>query len=267
MKQLRSTTENLPTLTLSNMTGWVKLHRSLLEWEWYDDHNAKMLFLHCLLMANHKDSSYKGQVVKRGTFLTGFDLLSRQLGVSVRQIRTAMKKLESTGELTRIATNKGQAVTVVEYDKYQSGDSKATSKMSSSVTDERQASDKQATTNKNDKNVENDKNTITETPSAELFETGEETKPKSKPRPTQDEVIDYLLDKMPQVNPDWTPERIKRAGSSMYEDWVENKWRDGNNKPIKNWKSKSKNVITNKKPWNFGASNQQQPQQQTIYRI
>ena len=30
------------------MTGWIKLHRSLLEWEWYDDVNTKCLWI-CII--------------------------------------------------------------------------------------------------------------------------------------------------------------------------------------------------------------------------
>lgn len=35
---------------------------------------------------------------------------------------------------------------------------------------------------------------------------------------------------------------------SKYEAWVDAKWKDGNNKPIKNWKSKIKNTIPYLKP-------------------
>jgi len=78
--------------------GWIKLHRSLLDWEWYDDVNVTRLFLHCLFKANHKDKKYRGSVVKRGTFLTGRDLLAVETGLSVRQVRTSLSKLKSTNE-------------------------------------------------------------------------------------------------------------------------------------------------------------------------
>lgn len=130
--------------------GWIKLHRSILDWEWYDDINTMRLFLHCLFKANHKDKKYRGTVVKRGTFLTGLDLLSKQTGLSVSQLRTAQSKLKSTSELAIKTSSKGTVIEVVNYDKYQS--------MTSGLTDERQTNDKPIATNKNDKNDKNEKN-------------------------------------------------------------------------------------------------------------
>jgi outer membrane protein assembly factor BamE (lipoprotein component of BamABCDE complex) len=130
--------------------GWIKLHRSLLDWEWYDDVNVTRLFLHCLFKANHADKSYRGTVVKRGTFLTGRDLLAVETGLSVRQVRTSLTKLKSTNELTIKTSRQGTVVEVVNYDKFQDTTSKATN--------ERPTSDQQATSNKNEKNEKNEKN-------------------------------------------------------------------------------------------------------------
>ena len=46
--------------------GWVKLHRQLLDWEWYTDINTKVVFLHCLIKANWEDKRWRGVVIKRG---------------------------------------------------------------------------------------------------------------------------------------------------------------------------------------------------------
>ena len=99
--------------------GWIKLHRSLLDWEWYDDINVMRVFLHCLLMANHKDKKYRGAVVERGSFLTGRDALASQTGLTVQQIRTSLNKLKSTNELTIKSSKQGTVIQVVSYDKYQ----------------------------------------------------------------------------------------------------------------------------------------------------
>ena len=131
--------------------GWIKLHRSLLDWEWYDDVNVTRLFLHCLFKANHKDKKYRGSVVQRGTFLTGRDLLAVETGLSVRQVRTSLSKLKSTNELTIKTSRQGTVIEVVNYDRFQDAPNKATN--------ERPTSDQQATSNKNDKKEKNDKNT------------------------------------------------------------------------------------------------------------
>ena len=75
---------------------------------------------------------------------------------SVRQVRTAIDKLKSTGEITTEATNRFTIITVVNWEEYQLFDEKMTSETTSNQTNERQTSDKQATNErqqrKNDKN-------------------------------------------------------------------------------------------------------------------
>jgi DNA-binding transcriptional MocR family regulator len=105
------------------MSGWIKLHRSLKDWEWYDDHNATRLLLHLLVSVNYEDKQWKGQTVKAGSMITSWESLSKEVGLSVKQIRLAMNKLESSKEVVRFTTNKWQAVTLVKWDKLQGCDS------------------------------------------------------------------------------------------------------------------------------------------------
>ena len=92
------------------MEGWIKLHRKLTEWEWYKDNNTKSLFIHLLLMANHKDGRFQGQEGKRGQLITGRKVLSVQTGLSEQQIRTGLNKLISTNEITIKTTNKNSLI-------------------------------------------------------------------------------------------------------------------------------------------------------------
>jgi hypothetical protein len=105
------------------MSGWIKLHRSLKEWEWYDDHNATRLLLHLLVSVNYEDKQWKGHTVKAGSMITSWESLSKEIGLSVKQIRLAMNKLESSKEILRFTTNKWQAVTLVKWEKLQGCDS------------------------------------------------------------------------------------------------------------------------------------------------
>jgi hypothetical protein len=45
---------------------------------------------------------------------------------------------------------------------------------------------------------------------------------------------------------------------SKFLSWVENDWKDGNNKPIKSWKSKIRNTIPFLKPISLATSNSYQ---------
>ena len=140
--------------------GWIKLHRQFLEWEWYDDPNTLRLFLHCLLKANHKDKKYRGDLIKRSTFVSSLEVLAFELNLSTQQIRTSLSKLEKTGEINRYSNRQGTVVTVCNYNTYQSEDSESNTQSNKRVTDEQQTSNTRATTTKNeknDKNVNNDK--------------------------------------------------------------------------------------------------------------
>jgi len=81
------------------MVGWIKLHRKFLEWEHYGNRNVKDLFLHLLLSAAHDDIEVGGITVKRGQVLTTVRQLAKDLGMTIQQVRTAMKKLQATGEI------------------------------------------------------------------------------------------------------------------------------------------------------------------------
>lgn len=102
------------------MEGYIKLHRKIIDWEWYTDVNTKCLFLHLMLMANHSDQKWRGETIKKGEFVTSLSHLSVQTGLSVQQVRTSLKKLQKTGDVTIKTTNKNTVIMVVKYDFYQS---------------------------------------------------------------------------------------------------------------------------------------------------
>lgn len=101
------------------MSGWIKLHRQIIDWEWYTDQNTFRLFMHLLLSANHKNKSYRGMDLIPGSVVTSRDLLSSSTGLSVRQIRTSLNKLKKTNEVTIKTSSKGTVIQVVNYSKYQ----------------------------------------------------------------------------------------------------------------------------------------------------
>ncbi len=135
-------------------TGWIKLHRQLLDWEWYDDINTSRLFVHLMLTANHKDNKWRGIEIKRGSRLTSLDKLSSETSLSVSKIRTAIKKLISTNEIASKSHSQHTVFTMINYDVYQDDDKQD----DKPVTNESQTNDKRIATNKNDKNVNNEKN-------------------------------------------------------------------------------------------------------------
>ncbi len=176
--------------------GWIKLHRSLLDWEWYSDINVKTLFIHLLLKANHKDKKWKGHTIKAGQLLTGRKALSVETGLSEQQIRSALNKLKSTGEITIKSTNRSSVITLPAWESYQLDNQQTTQQ----ATNKQPTDNQQITTNKNVKNGEND-NKTPKSPGGDDDLFGGKDEEKSKPVPykkIKEEYNKILFDR-PQI--------------------------------------------------------------------
>ena len=99
---------------------YIKLSRKITEWEWYSDINVSRLFIHLLISVNWKDGRFQGVEIPRGSMATSYNSLADQTGLSVMQIRTAVKKLNLTGEITVKQHPKFSVITVNNYNTYQS---------------------------------------------------------------------------------------------------------------------------------------------------
>lgn len=102
-----------------NNTGFISIHRKMLDWEWFKDINTCYLFYYFLLKANWTDGKFRGISVNRGSFITSLQHISVETGLSIQQIRTSIEKLKVTNEITCKATNKYTLISVVKYNDYQ----------------------------------------------------------------------------------------------------------------------------------------------------
>lgn len=197
--------------------SYIKIYRSLESWDWYKDSNMVHLFIHLLIKANFVKGSFQGKEVKRGQLITGLNSLHESTGISMQSIRTCLKKLKLTNEITIEATNKYSLITIVKYDFYQSFDEKPTRKSTRSLTFEQQSTNNQLTTIKE----EEERNNIY--------------------IPTLSEFLDYAKSECEKVGKDF--DKYSYSIKAKYEAWVEAKWKDGNGEKIKNWKTKFKNTL------------------------
>ena len=102
-----------------NVSGFIKLSRRLLEWEWIDDPSVLVVWIHCLLAANWKDYRYHGEVIPRGSFLTSSRSFAERCNLSERTVRRCFEKLEKSGEIDRQVTHRGTLVKVRNYAAFQ----------------------------------------------------------------------------------------------------------------------------------------------------
>ena len=97
---------------MTDTNGYIKLHRSILSWEWYGDIKTRGLFLHLLVAAQWEDVRIEGQVIKRGQLCTSIRKLADVVGLSERGVRTSLQRLQSTGEITMQSNQHHSIITV-----------------------------------------------------------------------------------------------------------------------------------------------------------
>lgn len=144
--------------------GFIKVYRSMLQWEWWDDLNTWRLFMTILIMANWKDKKWHGKTIPRGSLWTSLKSLSKRSGLSVRQVRVSLDKLIMTNEVTSEVTKRGRLVTVVNYDFYQSVEENVTNTLTNSKANKRQSRDKVVTTTKEYKEYKESKDIVVVAP-------------------------------------------------------------------------------------------------------
>jgi hypothetical protein len=130
------------------MSGWIKLHRSMLEHWIANDAEYLKAWLIMLSEANFEDKShlFNGALisVKRGQLIFGLESFSGKSKVGVSKLRTMLKLLEKDGMISRQKTSKYSTISIVNYDLYQDDDRQDAGKT--------QADDRQPATPKEGKN-------------------------------------------------------------------------------------------------------------------
>jgi len=99
--------------------GFIKLFRGIMDWGWYPDSNTTRLFIHCLLKANYTEKEWQGIKIPIGSFITSYDKLARELNLTKKEIRTALKHLKMSHEITHKGTRQYSIITVNNYIEYQ----------------------------------------------------------------------------------------------------------------------------------------------------
>jgi hypothetical protein len=204
--------------------GWIKIHRKILEHWIFSDPYYFRAWVIMLMTVNFEDKKVliNGQVIEcnRGQSILSIETWVDMFGVSKKKgkwtyqkVRTFFNLLEGDGMIVKENIIKTTRITISNYDSYQNIQ-QPSNKM---PTTKQQPSNKMPTTTK------------------EREELKELKKEKNIDIPALSDFIDYALlnDKLINVE----------AVKLKYKAWVENDWKDGNNKDIKNWKSKILNTM------------------------
>lgn len=135
--------------------GWIKLHRKVLKDVIWKNLPAeqRIVFITLLLMTNHSENEWlwnsKKFNCKPGQIVTSLESIQDAAGngISIRNVRTAIKNLEKLKFLTNESTKTGRLITICKWDKYQFHEEGGRQS-------NRQRGDKDLTANKNNKNDE-----------------------------------------------------------------------------------------------------------------
>ncbi len=142
------------------MSGWIKLHRTVTKKGWYKKPDYLALWVHLLLKANHSPAEFlsKGKIIKvnPGQFITGRDAISAEIGVHSSKVERILKCFESEQQIEQRKTNIGRWITIINWNQYQISEQRIEQQMNNGRTTDEQP----VNTNKNDKNVNNEKNVV-----------------------------------------------------------------------------------------------------------
>ena len=141
--------------------GYIAIHRRITDWEWFKDSHTVHLFLYLLVSANFADAKFLGKKIKRGQVVTSLAHLAENTGLSIQNVKTALRHLILTGEVTNVSNRQYRIITIVKYDEYQDLTNIPTEQLTNNqqTTNKRLTNDQQQykKNNKNKKNKNNKK--------------------------------------------------------------------------------------------------------------
>lgn len=194
-------------------SGWISLHRKLLEKPiWLrSSPEQKCILITLLLMANHSEQEWewKGEryTCMPGQMITSLEKIAKTAGagISIKNVRSAIKRFEKYGFLANESTNRNRLITICNYEDYQDQESNERQA-------KRQAGGKQAATNNNVNNVNKKK------------KKNIGVQKRFSP-PSVEEVKKYCTERENNINPE-----------SFVDFYTSNGWMVGKNK-MKDWKA------------------------------
>lgn len=192
--------------------GWITVHRKIMSWEWYGDSRIVHTFIHCLFKANHKQNKWQGALIERGQFITSVENMANDINCSIQQMRTILKKLKSTNEITIKTTTKYSIISITNYEQYQDSNKQDNKQ----ITNEQQTNNKQITNKQQQTTI-----TTTKQPNNENKREGK----KRFASPSLQDIQDCINEKNYCIDAD-----------IFYNHYESNGWKVGNNS-MKSWKA------------------------------
>ncbi len=134
--------------------SFIYLHRKILSWQWFQKPEMVQLFIYLLIDANYSEKKWQGISIKKGQLVTSRERISRDLKMSIQNVRTCLNRLKSTNEITIKTTNRYTLLTICNYDQYQTYNKN----INQQTTNSQPTNNQQITTTNNINNINKDNN-------------------------------------------------------------------------------------------------------------
>lgn len=198
------------------MSGYIKLHRQLLDSIHFQNPNYLKVWIWMLLKANFKtkivsvkvSNGYTNVIINRGQFIFGRHRAAIELDMDDSMVYRIVMVFQKSEAISIKSNNQYSIITICKYDDYNSKDENNEQPMNSGRTADEQP---MSTTKKDKKDKKGEKEFIA---------------------PSLDEVCNYFE----------SNGYMKSAGESAHRYYQASEWQDRNGNQVKNWKLKMQQV-------------------------
>jgi len=137
--------------------GWLKLHRKLKKKGYYRKSEYIHLWIHLLISANHEPKEFMFnntiQTLQPGQLLTGRNQLAKDTGINRNSVERILKCFQNEQQIEQQTTTKFRVITIKNWKDYQQTEQVNEQQVSNKAA----ASEQQVSTNKNEKNIKNER--------------------------------------------------------------------------------------------------------------
>lgn len=99
--------------------GYIHLHRSILAWNYHNNPVMFTVWAHLIMLAEYEDREQDGITIHRGELLVSQQWLAEYIGISEKQLRLCLQKLEEGKEITKKRACGKTLVSILKYNDYQ----------------------------------------------------------------------------------------------------------------------------------------------------
>ena len=195
--------------------GFVKDYRSKLDWEWFTDPKTAHLWEYICLRVNYEPSRFRGIEIRRGEMLESINTISKNTGLSEKNVRTALEHLKSTGEVACKRTRYGLLINAIKYAHFQSQERETGTQTGTQPEDEVamkwQGSGNEVATYKEEKEIKKVRNK------------------EERIAPTLEEIKSFVKEEKLTIDP-----------VRFFNFYEGQDWKTASGYPIKDWKAKAR---------------------------